>query len=327
MTGFRDAEEYTPTELTEAKIFGWCGVRPHEPYRLRSMTTRFLLASNPETLTAALAAHTRTVSIEAEYGDRLVEGSLASLAHHGPRAGQPAPCSYANGFVTGVEAVGLSHVDLDSLGGCLAVLGIRPDAPDFWRVAEFVDLNGIHRVAQANPTPETMAQLNAWYAWSEENRCYPARDGSATDVTPWVTSAAEALTAILEGVSSPMGAALLERGNAFTTRERELNEASFVELTAAGVLVRVSPSFVNHLYVTPQGGLARMVVAFGTRTGSVTVSFADPPTGRTARDLVQELWGSEAGGHAGIAGSPRDRRMTLTEFHAAVTLANAISVP
>ena len=30
----------------------------------------------------------------------------------------------------------------------------------------------------------------------------------------------------------------------------------------------------------------------------------------SAKELVQELWGNEAGGHTGIAGSPRGQEMT-----------------
>jgi hypothetical protein len=284
--------------------------------------THFLLSSNPETLTTALAAFTRTVTIEAEYGDRLVEGSLASLAHHGPRAGQPAPCSYSNGVIEEVEAVGLSHVDLDSLGGCIAVLNLRPNAPDFWRVAEFVDLNGIHRLSEANPEPETVAMLNAWYAWSEEHRCFPPRDGSVQDVTAWVREAAEVLKVIL--VPSLMGQndlrqALMAAGAAFAAREATLSQDSFVEFRG-GVVIRVAPSFVNHLYASPEGQIGEAVVSLNPRTGAVTVSFASPPTGVTAREIVQGLWGSEAGGHAGIAGSPRNRRMTLVDLEAAVNV-------
>ena len=50
-----------------------------------------------------------------------------------------------------------------------------------------------------------------------------------------------------------------------------------------------------------------------TRNGkfkSITVAMADGGKRVSAKELVQELWGIEAGGHPGIAGSPRGQEMT-----------------
>ena len=52
--------------------------------------------------------------------------------------------------------------------------------------------------------------------------------------------------------------------------------------------------------------------------GSVTVSLADPIEGVVCRDIVQSLWGMEAGGHAGIAGSPRGQEMSTADLDACV---------
>lgn len=44
--------------------------------------------------------------------------------------------------------------------------------------------------------------------------------------------------------------------------------------------------------------------------------------------ILQDLWGPEAGGHDGIAGSPRERRMTEDDLEAAVTaLAAKLNAP
>ena len=42
-----------------------------------------LLSNDPTKLAEALAAHRRTATVEAEYGDVTVQGSVATLAHHG----------------------------------------------------------------------------------------------------------------------------------------------------------------------------------------------------------------------------------------------------
>jgi hypothetical protein len=271
---------------------------------------KFLVASNPGNLQLALGS-SASATVEAEYGDAVVEGSLLTMAHHGPRAGQPAPCSYPNGCGEGVEVVGLSHFDLDTLGGCAALLGRKPEAPGFWELAEFVDLNGPHKLGQSGASEENIRRLHAFWAWSRSVRVFAPRDGSVLDVTDKVAEGIAVVERVL--ADDPE---LLAAGDASRKAEAELNSLSFVELSG-GVLVRVAGQFVNHLYASPTGEVAEAVVAYTTTTGAVTISFADSPKGKTARELVQSLWGELAGGHAGIAGSPRERRMSLEDLTAA----------
>ena len=42
----------------------------------------------------------------------------------------------------------------------------------------------------------------------------------------------------------------------------------------------------------------------------------------SAKKLVQELWGNEAGGHEGIAGSPRGQEMTEKDMQQLVNAVN-----
>ena len=268
----------------------------------------FLLSSDPDNLATVLAQYPSTGTVEAEYGDRLVEGSAFTLAHHGPRTGHPAPCSYPNGIGEGVDAVGLSHIDLDSLGGCLAALGRKPEAPSFWDLAEFVDLNGPHRLPKAGASEGDLERLYAFWAWSQKNRVFPPRDGSVVDVTESALRGASAIERILDGDGE-----LLDEGRAFRVAEGKLNLDSFVQVEG-DVVVRVAPSFVNHLYDSPEGESYAAVIALNPSTGSITLSFADPPTGSTAVEIVQSLWGPTAGGHAGIAGSPRGMRMKIDDL-------------
>jgi hypothetical protein len=276
------------------------------------MSVQFLLGANPQNLAAALKGRL-SASVEAEYGDEVVTGSALTMAHHGPRAGQRAPCSYPNGCGQGVEVAGLSHFDLDTLGGCMAILGVKPEVAGFWELAEFVDLHGPHKLGVSGASPENLRRLYAFWAWSRNFRVFPPRDGSVAEVTEKVLEG----TRIVERVCAD-DQELLVTGDAYRAAEEELNRSSFVE-GVEGVLVRVSGQFVNHLYVSPDGETCAAVVAYTTTNGAVTVSFADPPKGKTAREIVQGLWGSLAGGHVGIAGSPRERRMGLDDLQAART--------
>jgi hypothetical protein len=280
---------------------------------------KYLLSSNPERLREALTLYSQTATVEAEYGDIVVEGSVLTLAHHGPRANQPCPCLFRVATeemrlrLSGIEVIGLSHLDLDALGGCLAISEILPTVEGFWQLAGFVDTFGPHRILDFGPSPQNLARLNAFWAWSQGHRVQAPRDGSVLDITPQVEVAAFALGRIL--ADDPE---LLAAGEVFRLAEAKLNLDSFVEVRQ-GVVVRIAPVFVNHLYTTPDGVVCRAVVAFNTVSGAVTVSFADPPAPGIpgAVQVVQAIWGPTAGGHAGIAGSPRGKRCSLADVLAA----------
>lgn len=295
-----------------------------------------LISSNPSNLETELEKVVNdggaTATVEAEYGDVLVEGSRWTLAHHGPRSGNPAPCLYHNIEEdrpdARLDAIGLSHVDLDSLGGVLALMGRQPGPRSFWLVAAAVDVNGAHKLdgEMALPngkvvgaTEEEKIQLHAFWAWSEQNRLFPPRDGSVDFATAWVEAAEAQLKKILDGDPEA-----LEAGRAHAANAKELNESSMTQ-TIGPVIVRTSESFVNHIYSTPSGDCYLAVVGYNIRTKAVTVSLADPIDGVSCREIVQELWGAEAGGHDGIAGGPRDREMTYEDaIEAAEALAAVI---
>jgi hypothetical protein len=283
-------------------------------------------ASNPDKLQAARPV----VTIEAEYGDRVVEGSRLTLAHHGPRSGNECPCiarmikgDLADEIVQDVHEtriIGLSHTDLDSVGGILRVLEKHPDLKgwqlgedSFWKLAAFVDTNGAHKLAEYEVDDMAHQQLWAWWAWERENPCYPSRDGSVTDINDWVLKAVTTLAQIFFVFGDPAATQRFNSGTKFREAEEKLSADSFVELTEEGICVRVAPTFVNHLYTTPAGA-AKAIVAYDTRKGMITVSRVDDSVKFNARELVQQLWGSEAGGHDGIAGSPRNQRMTVTDL-------------
>lgn len=279
---------------------------------------RVLLSSNPVELRAAMPH----ITIEAEYGDVVVTGSLATFAHHGSRAGNPAPCvdprveALGNGlgWLTAHSLdpgaaiiIGISHFDLDTLGGLLRVMWISGGcgSDEFWALAAQTDVHGPHTLDRAHPCYD---QLAAFWAWSEQNRLYAPRDGSVLNVTENIKAAVAALRRCI-GRDPEMIAA----GADLLAREDTLNSASYCE-SRSGVIKRVSGSFTNHMYSTPAGEAMRAVVALNESQNSITVSFATPIPGVSAKDIVQIMWGSEAGGRDVIAGSPRNRKMDETDL-------------
>ena len=92
----------------------------------------------------------------------------------------------------------ISHIDLDTVGGTMAVEGRKPEDPDFWKAAEFIDVNGIHHIHEL--PQETQDKLNAYYA-AEFAMCreegFPPRD-SIKDVTADVEKRMGAVDIILD---------------------------------------------------------------------------------------------------------------------------------
>lgn len=331
---------------------------------------RIVASSSP----AVLASANPHVTVEAEYGDAVVQGSALTMAHHGPRAGGKCPCAYtveevrASFIGTIVDyygeeqavdntpsevVVGCSHFDLDTLGGCWAVLGYKYDtsplAMAFWALAEFVDVNGPHRLAEGRAravalygeaaADGAMTAIHAFWAWSQANRG-PRVTAELVDLTAHVKAAVDVLEHLLSTAHAGMftdgsvdqvvqeardtfRGRLEDAGRAFAAAEDALH-ASSLYATSGPVALRVADSFVNHLYLPVQGAA---VVGFNPKFGSVTVSFADGAASPvSAVEIVQNLWGPLAGGHRGIAGSPRDRVMTREDAHAAfVTVCNALA--
>jgi hypothetical protein len=269
---------------------------------------KIFIANNADSLQWVLAQFLNTATVEAEYGDETIAGSIATLAHHGVNAGNPAPCLAPNEEVIGLEVIGLSHLDLDALGGVLALLGKKPDAESFWQLAAYVDVNGPHKLGVSSASDEDKRRLLAFWAWAQENRVSAPRDGSAQDITEQVSECAKALGNILAGDQE-----MLEAGDRFHEAGEKLNADSFVEFDG-GVVTRVAAAFTNHLYTTPDGEIGKAVVSLNPKLGNVTVSLADPVEGVSCRDIVQGLWGEEAGGHDGIAGSPRGQRMNIADL-------------
>jgi hypothetical protein len=269
------------------------------------------------------------LSVEAEYGSVVVEGSVYTAAHHQKdgeytSANRPAPCNDINiPIITGDVLV--SHFDLDTVGGCMRAMGcyqpeLGVEFSGFWNLAEFVDLNGPHKLSESGASKIDLSRLYAFWAWSQAHLPRQFAADEVVDVTEHAEAAGLAITGILGGKLD-----LLEAGDAMRKSQDELNRISFIEAVAE-VGIRTHTEFVNHLYTTPEGQPLRAVVALNPEQGSVTVSLVDTVEGVSCRDLVQKLWGPEAGGHDGIAGSPRDQKMTeddLRDLGAAVVQALA----
>ena len=122
------------------------------------------------------------------------------------------------------------------------------------------------------------------------------------DVTDFFQNAEDVLFQILDEDET-----LHKAGREWSASKAGLERESFVDMFRFGEfsgLVRKSAGkFVNSLYAH-DGWIYDAIIGHNEETGAITLSFERSGLGN-AREIMQSIFGPEAGGHAGIAGSPR----------------------
>ncbi len=262
-------------------------------------------------------------SIEAEYGDvciKAIDG--ITLAHHGSRSNNPAPC------VAEVESNDLpiivSHIDLDTIGGIMRLHGLRnlDDSieSEFWKVAAYVDVHGVHRLHEANPSEKVVHRLNAWYAYNEQHRA--PRITEATDITDLVETSIEAIQAILLGDTE-----MIADGEKWHQEVTSAIESKLVEENKNIRVFITDGVFCSASYFSPTlQTVAKATITLNTKFNAITIAFEDGGKEHSAAEIVQKLWGKDAGGRAGIAGSPRGEKMTNVDLQKACETVRKIYV-
>ncbi len=274
--------------------------------------------------TAQLASDTLSLSnppvltVEAEYGGFVVEGTAYTAAHHQPIGspyvgrhvspfGRPAPCNDSKIPTLKEDDVALiSHIDIDTLGGLMRATDSFEENGVFWFYAEHIDTNGLHKAKRDHPC---WVLYNGILAWIEEN--YPEIDKTRNnDVSDFCYRAFDFIRETLAD-----GTLATRMGNAYLYLQDKLDESSFVEERPSGLIIRRSKGErVNHLY---RG--AKAIISYNESRKNITISTADPIPNLSCRRLAQEWWGDRAGGHNQIAGSARGKIMSEEQFNEAIT--------
>lgn len=250
-------------------------------------------------------------TVEAEYGDECLEGTMATLAHHGPRANNPAPCNTPDVPVLPPFAtVVVSHIDLDTLGGIYALQGRKPEDDRFWEAAEKIDVEGAHHIHELDQ--DIQDKLNAYYAYNDGQP--RQRYTEAIDVTKQIDDTYDIVNAIVD-INNPEHDKLIAAGKEWAqTREKEVED----QLVYENKDVRVFDTngiFCAASYFSPnQNTICPATITYNEKFKSITLAFEDGGKQLNAKEIVQELWGPEAGGREGIAGSPRNVEMTKDDL-------------
>ena len=99
---------------------------------------------------------------------------------------------------------------------------------------------------------------------------------------------------------------LIEAGKRWQSETTEAVESRLVAETEKVRAFRTDGVFCAASYYSRNLGMViPATVSLNTKFRAVTIAFEDGGKCHSAKEIVQELWGPEAGGHAGIGGSPR----------------------
>jgi len=266
---------------------------------------------------------TPDATVEAEYGDVVVEGRQYTLAHHAQRyRHMPAPCLFGN-LPSFDGDILISHIDLDTVGGCLALYGRKPDDDRFWQGAAFVDTRGPHRIIEL--PARTQGMLQAYWAFrSTQER---AKYGKLCDVTDVVLQHEETIKRIIAGDPDLIG-----QGKTWAREIGQKVESCLVSENERLRAFKTGDVFCNAAYYSPSmKKYIPAIVSWNTETCGILISFEDGGAAHDASAVAGKLWGVLASGHVGIAGSPRgwelpDDRMQA-EFDRAIAEVLSLLTP
>ena len=250
-------------------------------------------------------------TVEAEYGNNVLEGSIITLAHHVDKYKNcPSPCNVdLRDFSLPIGSnIIVSHIDLDTIGGVLALTGNKYYIDEFWKAAEYIDLNGPHHI---HKFPQHIQDLfNAYWSYTAENRA--PRITEIADVTDTIFQHAQVLDEIL-GINGD-NSFWIKKGKQWAENIQSVTESLLIEETENYRIFITDKVFCNASYYSPTlKTIAKVIISFNKTFNNITISCSDDTI--NCKDIVQSLWGNEAGGHAGIAGSPRGKIMTEKNLH------------
>lgn len=349
-----------------------------------------LLCQNAKNAEELIAKGGITATVEFAFGDR-VYGDPA-YDHHGSRSDNPSPCNDPSIQPVDHGTFAVNHIDADCLGGLMALMGRKPDDPEFWAGVEYIDNHGPQHITEM---PEAFQdRMNAFYAWNYRDGLEHPQEilngrTATVDITPKVERAADAFEVILgertiyrteeaylqsiagkpgdhevmfedgatmkitggpdryydqdgRGAAESLHTQMIAHGGILSEAERMVEEgrrwhADVEKATQSKLIyetdnVRVfSTDRVNcsSAYYSPtQDKVIPATLVYNERFNSITLAFYDGGRDHggqySAQEIMQSMFGPMAGGHDGIAGSPRGEVMAYEDLARAADIMDRV---
>lgn len=274
---------------------------------------RVLMAKDLQTAKEIIAREGRAplATIEAEYGSTAVEGAKATYAHHTPDW-NTAPSLQGNNSAITVEDIMdssnyilVSHIDLDVICGILSILNSYDVRDAVKEAVNYVDCNGQHKLGSVKD-PEGKAFIESYIGIVSKHRAPFGQE----DVSEYCIKVGNILMGNSEKDTdwAELGAQVLA--------QKEAEAVKAMLLKSSGVVLYDAPENVfglNSAY-TVAGEDFDYTVVYSNKFKTITVAAADGKDQKiNLVEFMQGYFGPEAGGHYGIAGSPRGAEYTLAD--------------
>lgn len=260
--------------------------------------------------------HKIEATVEAEYGSNVIHGTRITLAHHTDEykhCGAP-----INTIVDDtVTEILVSHLDLDTIGGIMNITGNSIHDKEFAAAAEFVDVHGPHHLFKF---PKQKAKIEAYWAWDRINN-ERINATEVIDVTDRVIASIEVIERIINNDNE-----LLRQGAEWSQQSSGKVESYLISENNIVRTFHTNDAFCNAAYYSPNlNTIVPFIISYHNVFKSISVSCENAQAHNfNAKNFVQKLWGEKAGGHAGIAGSPRGEEMSLSDVFNAITQINKL---
>lgn len=250
-------------------------------------------------------------TIEAEYGNVVIEGVKATYAHH-VAGWETAPSLQPNNsaitagdLMDNDNYILVSHIDLDVICGVLSILNAYDVKDSVKEAINYVDTHGQHKIGFIKDS-EGRAFVEAYIGIVSKHRA----PFGVEDVTDYCKMVGNLLMGNKEKHTDfvKLGKEVLEN------KEVEANKAMLLENN--GVVLYDAPENVFGLssaYICREEEFEYTVV-YSNKFKTITIAAADgKDQGINLVEFMQGYFGPEAGGHYGIAGSPRGVEYTLAD--------------
>lgn len=257
------------------------------------------------------------VTIECEWGDKELKGHL-SLSHHGTRQNNLAPSVFfksGNYKQVNNPAFILSHIDADSVFGAMWVLGILDkNNPLHIQISEMVaqaDVYGPHTVKEDLSNDVFRKWITIGWIVNRNNTF------ECGDITEKFKEILFMIGDVLESdiKKHPF---YIEAYEWFTKIRK--NAAQYIDYKTKYLTGFISPKFMLSNY-NLTGIVKPFLIQFHTQTKRITVSAINEKVAKHVFGegglvtFMQEIFGEDAGGKVSIAGSPKDRKLTIKDYN------------
>ncbi|HHU53198.1 MAG TPA: hypothetical protein GXZ43_03865 [Clostridiaceae bacterium] len=167
---------------------------------------------------------------------------------------------------------------MDTVGGCLALCGMKPQDNSFWEAAAFIDINGPHHLPKISQ--KLQDQLNAYFAW-EKNQSWP-HFLKITDVTMLVKNASIILQEIINynpNIQDPdsISQKLIQCGQKWYSEIRVKVEKALVYENEHFRVFKPSTDIftASSYYSSKFNRIVKATITYNTNTEVLTLAFED----------------------------------------------------